>query len=318
MRCDIRIPRITSLAVLASLALGVHGLGAQGTAATTHTINVAGVSTRYRAAALDTRVPGTPLVVFQSGSGSPLEAWDLVIKDLGDTPVLAYDRPGIGGSSFDGHPPTPQRVNAHLRALLDALKLPPPYILVGHSWGGPLILEYAAEYPGEIAALVYVDASILVPTTTDTRRILRDLGATDEEVAAYEQKEAGFIEMAVEAMRQAPPGLRAEVHVMNEYRKRQATEPSPPLASVPTSVILAGRVDPRRSPPPGILPASITWQAFFDANRTFNQSQFSERLDRNAGSSVLVSQDASHNVQRDTPEIVIQEILRVVALTTRH
>jgi hypothetical protein len=67
-----------------------------------------------------------------------------------------------------------------------------------------------------------------------------------------------------------------------------------------------------------MLPSSITWPAFFDANRTFNQSQFSERLDRNAGSSVLVSMDASHNVQRDTPEIVIQEILRVVALTTRH
>jgi hypothetical protein len=67
-----------------------------------------------------------------------------------------------------------------------------------------------------------------------------------------------------------------------------------------------------------MLPSSVTWQAFFDANRAFNESRFSERLDRIPGSSVLVSKDASHYVQSDTPEIVIQEILRVVALTTRH
>ena len=56
-------------------------------------------------------------------------------------PVVAYDRAGNGQSPADGQPATPAHIAARLHALLGAAGIPPPYVLVGHSWGGPLILH---------------------------------------------------------------------------------------------------------------------------------------------------------------------------------
>lgn len=301
---------------LTSFAVIVPGLAGQSAEVPTQTVVVSGISTRYRASGLDTRAAGSPVVVFQSGAGSPLEVWGRVIDGLGGIPVFAYDRPGIAGSSFDGRPPTRQRVNDHLHALLGTLKIAPPYILVGHSWGGVLILDYIEQFPAEVTGTVYVDPSLLAPTATDTRRILDQLGATADEIDVYQRKEAGEYEKALAAMSQAPPGARAEIGVMDEYRRDQAMKPPPSLPELPTSVILAGRTEPGFGPGPDMLPSSISWRELFDANRTFVQAQFAERLRTVAGSSVLVSADASHAVHRDTPAIVVQEIRRVMALST--
>jgi len=46
---------------------------------------------------------------------------------------------------------------SELRSLLRASKVPPPYILVGHSLGGAIVQVFAHSYPKEIAGLVLVD-----------------------------------------------------------------------------------------------------------------------------------------------------------------
>ena len=50
-------------------------------------------------------------------------------------------------------------LDQQLRALLQARKLPPPYVLVGHSLGGLYMQLFARQYPGEVAALVLVDST---------------------------------------------------------------------------------------------------------------------------------------------------------------
>lgn len=41
--------------------------------------------------------------------------------------------------------------------MLEELRIPPPYVLVGHSYGGLLVRVFAHRYPAEIAGLVLVD-----------------------------------------------------------------------------------------------------------------------------------------------------------------
>ncbi|MEO9326433.1 alpha/beta fold hydrolase [Gordonia aurantiaca] len=55
-------------------------------------------------------------------------------------------------------PRDPAEVVAELHELSDAAGKAGPYLLVGHSMGGPLQALCAATYPDETAGLVLVDA----------------------------------------------------------------------------------------------------------------------------------------------------------------
>lgn len=101
-----------------------------------------------------------PTVVFESGLGTPLENWKEVQRDVArETATFAYDRAGIGRSDSDHETPTIKHIVSELHALLAKAKIPPPYVLVGHSSGGPAVRLFAAHYPGEVAGLVFVDPS---------------------------------------------------------------------------------------------------------------------------------------------------------------
>src|SRR5262249_32467555 len=73
------------------------------------------------------------------------------------TRVISYDRAGLGWSDPPTAPLTMSRLVGDLRALLNAAEMPPPYILVGHSFGALIVRAYAARYPDHAAGLLLVD-----------------------------------------------------------------------------------------------------------------------------------------------------------------
>lgn len=100
---------------------------------------------------------GKLTVVFESGMGSSRCAWGLV------QPLVAkharadvYDRAGIGRSDPDREPRRLARMADDLIFLLNQLGKG-PFVLVGHSWGGPIIRTAAAMEPARIRGLVLVD-----------------------------------------------------------------------------------------------------------------------------------------------------------------
>ena len=117
-----------------------------------------------------------PTVVLDSGLFGRGDSWN-VSDDPKATPVLAgvqqftrvctYDRPGtvIGSApkDFSRSDPVPMPRNAaaavtDLHKLLIAAKVPGPYVLVGHSFGGLNSLLYALNYPRSVTGIVLVDA----------------------------------------------------------------------------------------------------------------------------------------------------------------
>lgn len=103
---------------------------------------------------------GTPTVVFESGLGDGTKAWGLVQPAIAaHARACSYDRAGLGFSDPGPHAGTAANAVADFRRLLAAAHIRPPYVLVGHSLGGMYVRLYAQSYPSEIAALVLVDPS---------------------------------------------------------------------------------------------------------------------------------------------------------------
>ena len=105
--------------------------------------------------------PG-PLVVFEAGMSAPAASWVHTQREVSaHARTLAYDRAGYGGSDVHPADRTLDRIVDDLAALLDAVDERDPVVLVGHSWGGPILRVFADRFPGRVAGLVFVDATLV-------------------------------------------------------------------------------------------------------------------------------------------------------------
>lgn len=101
---------------------------------------------------------GHPTVLFEAGLPGSVLSWFHVQRELARLiRVVSYDRAGLGWSEAGPEPRTATRIVDELHRLLAAAGIPPPYILVGHSFGGITTRLFASTYPDEVAALVLVD-----------------------------------------------------------------------------------------------------------------------------------------------------------------
>jgi pimeloyl-ACP methyl ester carboxylesterase len=102
---------------------------------------------------------GPVTVVFENGLATLLDEWELVVPPIAARAcTLRYNRRRAAPT---GDLPVRTAVDmaADLRGLLSALAVDPPWVLVGHSWGGVVARTFAHAYPAEIAGLVLVDAT---------------------------------------------------------------------------------------------------------------------------------------------------------------
>jgi pimeloyl-ACP methyl ester carboxylesterase len=103
---------------------------------------------------------GKPAVILDSGLGIPAIGWQLVQPKIAAfARVCSYDRAGYGWSGPGPFPRTSREIARELHVLLKNARVAPPYILVGHSFGGFNIRLFNQMYPSEVAGVVFVDAS---------------------------------------------------------------------------------------------------------------------------------------------------------------
>jgi pimeloyl-ACP methyl ester carboxylesterase len=103
---------------------------------------------------------GAPTVVLESALGGPAILWGQVQPRLAEsTRVCSYDRDGIGWSEESGRPRTAQLFAGDLHAVLLGGGETGPYVVVGHSVGGMLAMNFARLYPGDVAGMVLLDST---------------------------------------------------------------------------------------------------------------------------------------------------------------
>ncbi|MEO8754622.1 MAG: alpha/beta hydrolase [Casimicrobiaceae bacterium] len=147
---------------------------------------------------------GSPTVVLVSGKGNRADTWSTnpvdpqkpeatVFRQVARlTRVCAYDRPatvGVNGEPSRSSPvPPPAKAKdgvAELHALLTAVHVPEPYVIVGHSYGGLIARLYASTYPDAVAGLVLEDAlseGLYDGLTAPQREVLETINLEPERV----------------------------------------------------------------------------------------------------------------------------------------
>jgi len=103
---------------------------------------------------------GTPTVVVETGLGDFSFDWVLVQNEVSHfTRICTYDRAGYAWSEPGPKPRTFDQINLELRDALHALGEKGPFVLVGHSFGGPVVRNFARVYPSDVVGMVLVDAA---------------------------------------------------------------------------------------------------------------------------------------------------------------
>jgi pimeloyl-ACP methyl ester carboxylesterase len=190
-----------SLGILGGLVLGVTGLlcaacgGKEGqsraTSAPSHVRSAGPFTVKIGDRSLSGRcqgrpVSGRPTLVLEAGQGNGATELDSVAAALSKLGlVCSYDRAGLAGSDpAAGQPRLLSDLLADLHAFLDSGHIPKPYLLVGHSLGGSMVLLYAQLHPNDVAGVVAMNPG---PTYHDWLRRLRPI-VTHEELLENEIK----------------------------------------------------------------------------------------------------------------------------------
>jgi len=102
-----------------------------------------------------------PTVILEAGAGDFSVDWSLVQPRVAAMArVCSYDRAGAGWSELGPRPRTMRQQVWEMHALLEKAGEKPPYVLVGHSYGGWLTRLFAETYRAEVAGLVLVEAGV--------------------------------------------------------------------------------------------------------------------------------------------------------------
>jgi pimeloyl-ACP methyl ester carboxylesterase len=267
-------------------------------------VDVDGHAMRVHIAGLDSRRDGSPVVVFEAGATNSLDVWGSVLPQVAAIgPVVAYDRAGLGRSTWDNEAPTPRHVANKLRRLLEQVGAKPPYVLVGYSWGGILARYFAGYHPGDVSGIVYVDPGPMV--TQSAAEKLAPFDSVGAGRAGYDAFWASYATL----FQRSPAAVRAEFDVFRDLMSLDGPDRGPrPVPDVPIVVILAAKYLPL---PTMQLPYDP--RAHFDVDLRQRAKLLHEWVLKSPRGTLVVSNSTTHAVPREDPDLIVWAVKRVLA-----
>lgn len=228
---------------------------------------------------------GAPAVVFEVGLADSLDTWAPVCTALSEfTTAIAYSRAGFGRSdpSPDGYSARHAVVDLH--QLLHRLQVPPPYILVGRSYGGLLVRLYSSLYPSDVAGLVIVDG-------THERQVQR-YGQID---STYPAAFRAYFDSLLGTLPPSPQA--AEIRETLRIQAAGAVEGLTPLPDIPIAVLTSMRPDSMARYVNGTPRGHEVWRALHD-----------EWFRRSRDGIHIETTHSGHDIQSTEPQLVIGAI----------
>lgn len=253
---------------------------------------------------VENRKENTPVIIFENGMGVDLGNWKKITDRVSSfARVFAYDRAGIGKSDKIYQMPTAKFVAENLHDLLKALKIAPPYLLVGHSLGGVYVRSFAGFYPNEISGLVFIDPADFTETKNDWNAIFRTLGVPEKKIDEMMYNRLYGPKPKVDSLHF---GLWSERQILNDLRKTDFAEISSlPLPKVPIYFLVGGKFDV----PPEQRSKEYDQEAFFHVKNNSNMERWKKLIYSSGKAGALIYlTNAGHYIHWDDPKSVINTI----------
>jgi pimeloyl-ACP methyl ester carboxylesterase len=320
----IAVSLVALLAVAVLIGASWEAMGRR-SATTDHPIAGALVDIGGRRIHIDCRGTGSPTVVLIHGldTGGAM-SWRAVHDPIAKTTrTCAYSRAGIMWSD-PGPALTAKGVAEDLHAALEKAGERPPFVLVGHSLGGPYAMTYTKYFGDQVAGMVMVDAShpdqlerlgkiapaagampvtaMKVTAALGWTGIVRFVGmrapAQPNQTAEDARTQAAFISTSIHGAVKELEALPATLAEAGTFR----TLGDRPL------VVLTAMKPMGKAELAALKVDSAKAHAFKDAWRAMHveEASWSTRAEHS-----LVF-DASHYIQFDRPDMVIGAVQRVV------
>jgi pimeloyl-ACP methyl ester carboxylesterase len=160
-------------------------------------------------------------VVLEAGAGDFSVEWSLVQPKIAQfARVCSYDRADDGWSEYGPHPRTMHQIVYELHTLLAKAGVRPPYVLVGHSFGGVLVRLYAYTYPQDVGGMVLIESGVDDPVRNINGIFVRPARAQARVVAPA-------VKTAGPPLRESeiPPAALSQIHAAARSLAPTANEP---------------------------------------------------------------------------------------------
>jgi pimeloyl-ACP methyl ester carboxylesterase len=116
---------------------------------------------------------GSPTVIMEGGDDDTSDSYAFAEPAISEvTRACVYDRANLGRSDPAPGPRGLAELVGDLEQLLQAAKIPGPYLLVGTSGGGYITAGYAYAHPRQVAGIVFVE--VPAPFRNPPREIVED------------------------------------------------------------------------------------------------------------------------------------------------
>ncbi|HTI93736.1 MAG TPA: alpha/beta hydrolase [Puia sp.] len=269
-------------------------------------IPVDGKKISYTSFGLQTRRPGDPVLVFEAGFGAgSVQNFDCLYPALSKKyAIVSYDRNGEGQSAEDSTLVTDKDLCRRLHSFLAVIHVPPPYILIGHSLGGPYIRLFTSLYPKEVAGLVFIDPPDYVRTAKQQEELDRINPGSLELTRSHMEKTD--LDTLLPPMQLHRNQRLLNTVFRNGYFAEYAS--LPPLPDIPVAILLTHNHRLQAIADSSRNGHTIAEE---DAIRRFRIENYTSLIENNHNSFMMILPGYKHGVHTQDPQLVVEVIERV-------
>jgi pimeloyl-ACP methyl ester carboxylesterase len=271
-------------------------------------------------------------VSFLPGLGGSSKSFSAVFRLLKPFErVCLYDRSGFGQSEPSPDKLTSTTIVSELDLLLKNAGIEPPYIFVGHSWGGLLSREFYASHPDDVEGMFLIDSNqehTLVLLDWTEEKLWAIAGKVDWYESTGQNREHRMTE---EEWQPYKDDQASKNHLRQKLKERKT------YASSFTILLEKAQLHRRPEPLMGDRPFSVVmgcqhqdWQRIYDAatekgyHGTEEEQKFyqkflttdlniqtklqKELLTLSRNSRFVAADNSGHDVQIFQPEVIANEV----------